>query len=42
MICTFVALSPAIGAVLGFIYGPSINRALARLGTTSNTTLNPV
>ncbi len=41
MICTFVALSPAIGALLGFIYGPSINRALARLGTTSNTALNP-
>jgi hypothetical protein len=36
MICTFVALSPAIGAVLGFIYGPSINRALARLVTSRN------
>lgn len=33
MICMFVALSPAIGAVLGFIYGPSISRALARLFT---------
>ena len=33
MICTLVALSPALGAVLGFIYGPSINRALARLVT---------
>ena len=36
MICTFVALSPALGAVLGFIYGPSINRALARLVTPQN------
>ena len=41
MICTFVALSPALGAVLGFIYGPSINRALARLVTTNNTALTP-
>ena len=39
MICTFVALSPALGAVLGFICGPTIDRALARLGTTSNTAL---
>ena len=36
MICAFVALSPALGAVLGFIYGPSINRALARLVTPQN------
>ena len=41
MICTFLALSPAIGATLGFIYGPSINRALARLGTHNNVALNP-
>ena len=41
MICTFVALPPAFGAVLGFIYGTSINRALARLMTTSNTALTP-
>lgn len=34
MICMLVALSPAIGAVLGFIYGPGINRALARLATS--------
>ena len=34
MICTVVALSPAIDAVLGFIYGPNINRALARLATS--------
>ena len=41
MICTLVALSPAFGALLGFVYGPSINRALARLVTTSNTALAP-
>ena len=41
MICTLVALSPALGAVLGFIYGPSINRVLVRLVTTSNTALTP-
>ena len=41
MICTLVALSPAFGALLGFIYGPSINRALARLVTTNNTALTP-
>lgn len=35
MICTFVALSPAIGALLGFVYGPSINRALGRLTARS-------
>ncbi len=40
MICTFLALSPGIGAVLGFIYGPSINRALARsLGTRNDLAL---
>ncbi len=39
MICTLVTLSPAIGAVLGFIYGPSINRALASLRTTNNAAL---
>lgn len=33
MICTFVSLSPAIGALLGFVYGPSINLALSRLRT---------
>jgi len=38
MICTLVALSPAIGAVLGFIYGPSINRALARMVAKRNDT----
>jgi hypothetical protein len=27
-------LSPAIGALFGFVYGPSINRALARLATS--------
>ncbi len=31
MICTLLALSPGIGAVLGFVYGPSLNQALARL-----------
>ncbi len=39
MICTFLALSPGIGAVLGFVYGPSINRALARLGTRNDVAL---
>lgn len=39
MICTFVALSLAIGALLGFVYGPSINRALARLGTKNDAPL---
>lgn len=39
MICTLAALSSAVGAVLSFIYAPSINRALARLGTTNNTAL---
>ncbi len=39
MMCTFIALSPAIGAVLGFVYGPSINRALARLGTKNDAAL---
>lgn len=39
MICTLVTLSPAIGAVLGFIYGPSLDRALARLVTTNDTAL---
>ena len=36
MICTLVALSPALGAVLGFIYGPSIDWALTRLATPQN------
>lgn len=35
MICTFVALSPAIGALLGFVYGPSLGRALSRLTVKS-------
>lgn len=39
MICTFMALSPAIGALLGFVYGPSINRALARQGTENDAAL---
>lgn len=39
MICTLVALSPAIGALFGFVYGPSINRALARLVTTNDAAL---
>ena len=42
MICPFVALSPTIGAVLGFSYGPSLNRALARLVTMNNTALTSV
>lgn len=41
MICTLVALSPAIGALLGFVYGPSINRTLARLVTTNGTVFTP-
>ena len=32
MICTLLALSP----VLGFVYGPSLNRALARLVTRND------
>lgn len=39
MMCAFIALSPAIGAVLGFVYGPSINRALARPGTKNDAAL---
>jgi hypothetical protein len=39
MICTLVALSPAIGALLGFVYGPSINLALAHLGTKNDAAL---
>ena len=39
MICMLIALSPALGAVLGFIYGPSINRALARLWTKNDAAL---
>ena len=38
MICTLIALSPFIGAVLGFVYGPSLNRALARLLTRNAAT----
>ena len=40
MICTLFALSPAMGAVLGFIYGPRIDRALARLGTKNDDALS--
>ena len=36
MICTLLALSPGIGAILGFVYGPSLNRALTRLVTRND------
>jgi hypothetical protein len=39
MVCTFVALSFAIGALPGFVYGPNINRALVRLRTKNDTAL---
>lgn len=39
VICTFVALTPAMGAVLSFIYGPSFNRGLARLAPQRNATV---
>ena len=36
MVCVLIAPSPFIGAALGFIYGPGINRTLARLWTKND------